>query len=142
MRKLILSAVLLCAMTLSACGGAPTTSITLPPILQSANTRVQEAYIFALSHHDSLTHIPCYCGCSPIGHESNAACYVRQLNEDGSIEIDLHAIGCGICVDITHDVMRLEGEGWSQWDIRAYIDETYAPGRPPMDTPLPPRDDA
>ena len=69
-----------------------------------------------------------------MGHRSNLDCYVKQVNADGSIVFDEHAYGCGICVDITQDVMRLMREGKAARDIRAYIDATYSRYGPGTDT--------
>ncbi len=72
-----------------------------------------------------------------MGHTSNLSCYISAIEPDGSIVFDEHASGCGICVDITQDVMRLMREERTSQDIRAYIDATYSPFGPSTDTPLP-----
>lgn len=99
---------------------------TLPMEVQSAPVAVQQAYQFAVANPEILEHIPCYCGCGPMGHTSNLACYVARTNPDGSTEFDPHALGCSICVDITQDTMRLLKQGQSVPDIRAYVDSTYS----------------
>jgi cytochrome c-type biogenesis protein CcmH/NrfF len=48
------------------------------------------------------------------------------VDTNGTITFDNHALGCSICVDITQDVMRLQREGKSDQEIRAYIDGTYS----------------
>jgi hypothetical protein len=78
------------------------------------------------SAREVLSEIPCYCGCGPMGHDSNHACYVSGENDDGSPIIDGHALGCSICVDITQDTMRLLAQGKSVPEIRAYVDDTYS----------------
>ena len=99
----------------------------MPVEVQSAPVTVQQAYQFAVANPDVMTELPCYCGCGPIGHTSNYACYVAEQNPDGSVKtFDNHALGCSICVDITQDAMRLLREGKSVPDIRAYVDQTYA----------------
>jgi hypothetical protein len=52
----------------------------LPDFVRSAPDSVQEAYLFAVAHPDDLSHQPCYCGCGPMGHESNLGCFeIRQF---------------------------------------------------------------
>ncbi|MGE5250257.1 MAG: PCYCGC motif-containing (lipo)protein [Bacteroidota bacterium] len=97
----------------------------LPPQVQAAPAVVQETYQFAASSPDLMQAIPCYCGCGSIGHTSNYSCYVAGQNQDGSLRFDDHALGCSICVDITQDARRLQKQGKSPAQIRAYIDDTY-----------------
>ncbi len=87
---------------------------------------VQDAYRFAIANPDVMQHIPCYCGCGAMGHTSNYSCYVSGTDADGKITYDSHALGCGICVDITQDTMRLLKEGKSISEIKSYVDQTYA----------------
>jgi len=98
----------------------------LPAEVQSAPKTVQQAYQFAVANPETLQQIPCYCGCGAMGHTSNYACYVAEADERGVIQYDTHALGCGICVDITLDVMRLQKENKPIAEIRATIDDTYA----------------
>ena len=99
----------------------------MPAEVQSAPVTVQHAYQFAVANPDVLTELPCYCGCGPIGHTSNYACYVAEQNGDGSVKtFDPHALGCSICVDITQDAMRMLRDGKPLPEIRAYVDQTYA----------------
>lgn len=98
----------------------------LPAEVQSAPPSVQQAYQFAIANPEVLSEIPCYCGCGPMGHDSNHACYISGENDDGSPIFDEHALGCSICVDITQDTMRLLAQGKSVPEIRAYVDETYS----------------
>jgi len=97
-----------------------------PREVREAPQVVQEAYQFAIANPEILENLPCYCGCGPIGHKSNYACYVQNVDENGAITYDTHALGCSICVDITQDAMRLLKEGKTLPEIRIYIDETYA----------------
>ncbi len=140
-KKLALAAITL-SLLLVACGGnAPLVmapASMLPDYAQESPPRVREAYQFAVANPDILAHQPCYCGCGAMGHTSNLSCYISDMALDGAITFDNHAAGCGICVDITQDVMRLLQEGQSQTEIRAYIDAQYSPFGPSTDTPLPP----
>ena len=134
---------LVLAAALSACSG--TTAATalevklapesaLPDFARNAPPQVKEAYRFAIANPDTLQKIPCYCGCGALGHQSNYNCYIKNTNADGAIQFDNHATGCTICVDITRDVMRLQGAGKALKDIRAYIDTTYSQYGPPTNT--------
>jgi len=98
----------------------------MPMEVQSAPVTVQTAYQFAAANPDVMKDIPCYCGCGNIGHASNYACYVSQVDDKGNITFDNHALGCSICVDITQDVMRMLREGKSPQEARAYVDATYS----------------
>lgn len=97
----------------------------MPEAVQQAPATVREAYQFAVANPDLVSSIPCYCGCGAVGHTSNYSCYVQGKDAAGKISFDEHALGCSICVDITQDAMRLQAQGKSTPDIRAYIDETY-----------------
>lgn len=118
--------------SLPACSTQQATDLNMMPMdqmpaeVQSAPVTVQEAYQFSVANPDVMKNIPCYCGCGNIGHTSNYACYVSQVDENGQITFDNHALGCSICVDITQDVMRLLKDGKSPQDARAYIDATYS----------------
>ena len=127
------------AMVLGGCGGAAPESgagtpiqlaaiSQLPPEVQRAPVAVSEAYRFAVANPAILRQVPCYCGCGATGtgHTSNAACYLAADSREGAPVFDRHALGCSICVDITHDVMRLMRQGKALAGIRAYVNTTYA----------------
>jgi len=141
-KKSLLLLILLSLLVTAACSGEQTTHelapvSMLPDYVQTAPPTVREAYRFAVANPDVLAHQPCYCGCGTMGHTSNLSCYVSDVAEDGTVTFDNHAAGCGICVDITQDVMRLMVGGQSQLEIRHYIDAQYSPFGPSTDTPLP-----
>jgi hypothetical protein len=98
----------------------------MPMEVQSAPVTVQTAYHFNTANPDIMKDIPCYCGCGSIGHTSNYDCYVSDVDANGVITFDNHALGCSICVDITQDVMRMLRAGKTPQDAGAYIDATYA----------------
>lgn len=102
--------------------------------VQQAPVRVQEAYQFAVANPEITQAIPCYCGCGAMGHISNYSCFVAEEAADGTLTFDEHALGCGICVDIAQDTMRLLDEGMSVDQIFADINGRYARFGPP--TPL------
>ena len=109
----------------------------LPQFLQDAPPTVREAYRFAIHNVHELEKYPCYCGCGAMGHTSNLDCYIQDIDEADSVTFDQHAAGCGICVDITQDVMRLLKEGRSSPEIRTYVDAQYSSFGPSTDTPFP-----
>ena len=122
---------------LTACGGGTSAGTDnndlamasmdgMPAEVKAAPVAVQEAYQFNVANPDVMAQIPCYCGCGAMGHTSNYSCYVSDAGADGAISYDTHALGCSICVDITHDTMRLLQQGKSVPEIKAYVDQTYA----------------
>ncbi len=131
------------ALLLAACGGSSdsktgkSNEAILPDWARSAPPRVKEAYLYAAANPEELAKYPCYCGCGAMGHTSNLSCYVQNIAPDGTVTFDNHASGCGICVDITQDVMRLKAEGKSSVDVRTYVDAQYSPFGPSTNTPLP-----
>jgi hypothetical protein len=98
----------------------------MPAEVKSAPSTVQEAYQFAVANPDVMKQVPCYCGCGAMGHTSNYACYVSDVDVNGNVSFDTHALGCSICVDITQDTMRLLKQGKPVTDIKTYIDQTYS----------------
>src|SRR5512139_1444088 len=105
-RKLIL--LLLSTLLLAACSNSSPTNTHvfpmastsgMPDSVKAAPRAVQEAYQFAVANPDIMKHIPCYCGCGDMGHTSNYACYVKDVDQSGEIQFDEHALGCSICVD-------------------------------------------
>ena len=98
----------------------------MPAEVQMAPVTVRTAYQFNAANPDIMKNIPCYCGCGNIGHTSNYDCYISNVDANGVITFDNHALGCSICVDITQDVMRMLRDGKSPQATRAYIDATYS----------------
>lgn len=128
--------ILVLGVLVTACGGnlnrqeSPkyelAASAELPLDVQSEPEIVRTAYQFAFTNPDVLTQLPCYCGCSGMGHTSNYSCYVAGENSDGTLAFDGHALGCSICVDITVDAMRMLDEGKPMTEIRSFVDQTYS----------------
>ena len=142
MKKRICLLVLIPVFFISSCAGeqlpytlAPESM--LPSFVVDVPPRVREAYRFAINNMEEMKNYPCYCGCGAMGHTSNLSCYIHDVDREQNITFDDHATGCGICVDITQDVMRLLREGRSSVEIRAYIDATYSAFGPSTNTPLP-----
>lgn len=134
MRKIFLLLVFLSTVVVAgtACSTTNEADLHMMPLdqmpldVQMAPVVVQQAYQFASANPDVMQDIPCYCGCGNIGHTSNYACYVSQVDDKGVLTFDNHALGCSICVDITLDVMRLMRDGKSPQEARIYIDTTYS----------------
>jgi hypothetical protein len=53
---------------------------TLPVF--AAKGDAAQLYTFALDHRDTLSAIPCTCGCERFGHTSNRSCYVKAERGD------------------------------------------------------------
>lgn len=98
----------------------------MPEEVKSAPITVQQAYRFNVANPDVMKQIPCYCGCGKMRHTSNYSCYVQNVDEQGVITYDTHALGCSICVDITQDTMRMLRQGKTVAEIKASVDQTYA----------------
>jgi hypothetical protein len=123
------------SILLSACGPKTSNSdheqamaslVHLPAEMMNAPVTVQQAYQFNVANPEVMKQIPCYCGCGAMGHTSNYSCYVTGMGADGKINYDTHALGCSICVDITHDTIRLLKQGKTVPEIKAYVDQTYS----------------
>jgi hypothetical protein len=98
---------------------------TMPKFVRDALPNAQTAYRFAAANPDLLRDIPCYCGCVYMGHKNNLDCYVKELQAT-NVTFDEHASACGICVEITLDVMKLWSKGQDMDAIYAYIVATYS----------------
>ncbi len=131
---ILLIVITLVGTAISACSTSSSSEVHLvmasmdqmPMDVQSAPVSVQEAYQFNIANPHIMQDIPCYCGCGDIGHTSNYDCYASDVDANGGVTFDNHALGCSICVDITQDVMRMLRDGKSPQDARAYIDATYS----------------
>ncbi len=136
--RLAATLILVGAMVLLAgCSASSTPGVAMPDFVADAPPRVKEAYLYAVEHPDHLDDVPCYCGCGNMGHTSNLSCFVKETTKSEEVIFDNHASGCGICVDIAQDVMRLRAEGKSGIEVRAYIDATYSSFGPGTNTALP-----
>lgn len=98
----------------------------MPAEVKNAPATVQQAYRFAVANPDVMKQIGCYCGCGNMGHTSNYSCYVQDVDAQGTITYDTHALNCSICVDITQDTMRYLSQGKTSSEIQALIDQTYS----------------
>ena len=98
----------------------------MPDSVRVAGGRITQAYQLAVTHESLLREISCYCGCNGIGHRSNYDCYVAGRDADGRMQFDEHAVDCAVCVNITHDALRLYAQGKSAPEIRSFIDTQYS----------------
>ena len=140
-RMLILG--ILISLLIAACGSSAAKPMSdmklapesqLPAEMKDQPARVKEAYRFAIANPDLLKQIPCFCGCVAEQHESNYNCYVAEDGGPGSVlDFDNHATGCGICVDITQDVMTMQQEGKSVDEMREVINQRYGTFGPSTD---------
>ena len=124
---------------------APDAPMPPLPLIPSGMPRppevISEAFRFAARNPDILEFVPCFCGCETAGHRSNAHCFVRSRNPDGSVkEWETHGMGCAICLDVARDSMQLRASGASVRDVRSAIETKYASRFPRMTpTPEPPQ---
>ncbi len=107
-------------------GGSTPTSFALDGLPEAT---VQN-YHFIESRPELAQHIPCYCGCSGLGHGSLLDCFVRP---EGGYEP--HASGCGICGMEADDAERMLVDGQDVHAIRTAIDAKYSAYGKPTDTP-------
>jgi len=54
---------------------------------------VRAAYEAAARHPEVLGQVPCFCGCSRLGHRSNRDCFVSTRDAGGSVAWDAHGMG-------------------------------------------------
>jgi hypothetical protein len=141
---LLLMGLILTSLFLVGCGGEDTAVTHLHPMaplsdmpidVQRSGRRLQQAYQFAVANPELSDAIPCYCGCDGLGHTSSYDCYVAGVDEAGVMQFDAHAQLCSICLDITHDTMRMLDEGRSTAEIFTQIEADYARFGPPTIKP-------
>lgn len=129
------------AVLLAACGATPAVTLAdkalMPDVVLAQNERTQEAYRFAAAHPSDLETVPCYCGCVGLGHRNNLECYLTPESTPENLVFDNHALGCGVCVEITQLTMVLLDTGTSARDIRAAVDLRFADRGPSTNTPHP-----
>ena len=51
----------------------------LPDYVLNTSERIEETYTMAATYPEVLASVPCFCGCSMSGHESNLDCFVVQF---------------------------------------------------------------
>lgn len=108
------------------------------PAYVKADPATQEAYVFAIEHSDVLQWMPCYCGCTAMGHGNNVDCFLKSHDAHG-VAFEQHASQCGICVQTALTAKAMHARGASLLEIRQAIDKSMGgSGAPGTDTPMPP----
>lgn len=62
----------------------------LPSFAKSGGPKVLEAYRYAADNGEILRYIPCFCGCTNIGHRNNTDCYVAARRSDARVTFTSH----------------------------------------------------
>lgn len=66
--------------------------VVWPRFVTDAGPEVRQLYEFQITHGELMRYMPCFCGCGQdAGHRSNRDCYVKQVNADGTVVLDLMA---------------------------------------------------
>ncbi len=108
-----------------------------PDFVTRLPATAREAYAYAAAGPRSLRYVPCYCGCGAAGHTDNLDCYIQSAAAGGWVVLDRHASACGVCIDITRQVMAMEKDGRPLAEIRRAVDQRYAGAGPSTPTPFP-----
>ena len=90
----------------------------------TSDSKISEAYAYALENGELLEQLICYCGCyypveQPL-HENNKECFWTETGAK-----DTHAENCVTCVYIALSAKALNEAGWTPQQIRDYIDSQY-----------------
>jgi Protein of unknown function with PCYCGC motif len=101
----------------------------LPPDARES-TLFRDVYRFVGSHLDLMTQVRCYCGCDTLGHRSAAACFVEHLDDAKRATWSAHGAGCGMCIGIARDAMRLQRQNATVAEIRRHVETKYGPRTP------------
>lgn len=111
-----------------------------PSWLKAAPASYREAYAYAVASPETLSYIPCYCGCGAhSGHKSIHDCFVAGRNPDGTVVYDTHGVSCDMCVDSALLTKRMVKDGKSVMEARQAVVSKYSSLGPSTDTPLPPQ---
>ena len=68
-------------------------SSMLPERVRNTPPEIRDAYRFAIFNRETLSYIPCYCGCVNDGHTSNASCYLKDNSPLTRPEFDFMSTG-------------------------------------------------
>ena len=98
----------------------------------------QAAYAFALARPDVLQWLPCYCGCTAMGHRSNLDCFFQRREVTGSYSYEEHASFCDVCVRTANMASQMLQDGSTILQIRSAVDSSFGGSAPGTDTPMPP----
>lgn len=109
-----------------------------PAYVQQAHGDTQMAYAYALARPDVLQWLPCYCGCSTMGHRSNLDCFLLPRQRGVPIAFEEHGSYCDVCVKTALMAQRMLGEGKTMLEIRQAVDGEFGDLAPGTDTLMPP----
>jgi Protein of unknown function with PCYCGC motif len=109
-----------------------------PDYVKALPAEWQGAYAFALARPEVLQWLPCYCGCTAMGHRSNLDCFFQRRDVAGNYQYEEHASYCDICVKTANMAQRMLQDGSTMIQVRAAVDTTFGGTAPGTDTPLPP----
>lgn len=102
-----------------------------PFSLASVSDAVAGHYQHAAANHDVYRQVTCYCGCESFAdHAGLSDCFVDPVTSDW----DLHAAGCGVCLDEAAEVRRLLARGHEPGEIAEVIDAQFGPAASPAAT--------
>lgn len=109
----------------------------LPAWLSARPTTVRAAYAYAAEHPETLSYIPCFCGCgSHSGHRSTNDCFVAGRNPDGSVAAyDNHGADCDMCIDAALMTRDMLNQGKSLKEVREAVVAKYGELGPSTATP-------
>lgn len=106
-----------------------------PDWLSKAHPLVKEAYAYAAEHPETVSYIPCYCGCGQhSGHRSSHDCFVAR-HSGSSVAYDQHGANCDMCVDAALMTRDLLAQGKSLKEARAAVVKKYGSWGNGTDTP-------
>ena len=125
-------------MQMPTAGDVTTAWATRPGYVSALPAAGQAAYAFALARPDVLQWLPCYCGCTAMGHRSNLDCFFQRREVAGSYSYEEHASYCDICVRTANMASQMLLDGSTIGQIRTAVDGSFGGSAPGTDTPMPP----
>lgn len=108
---------------------------SLPAWLARAPATTKEAYAYAAAHPETLSYVPCYCGCGQhSGHRSANDCFIGNRNGN-EITYDDHGANCAMCVDIAVMTKKNLAQGKTLAQARQAVVQKYSSIGPATNTP-------
>ncbi len=62
--------------------------VVWPEFVTQAGPEVRRLYEFQVENGELMRYMPCFCGCGGDGHRNNRDCYIKAVNDDGSVVFD------------------------------------------------------
>ncbi len=110
-------------------------NVSLPAWLARAPATTREAYAYAAEHPETLSYVPCYCGCGQhAGHRSSHDCFIGNRN-GSEITYDDHGANCAMCVDIAVMTKKALAQGKTLAQARQAVAQKYSSIGPATNTP-------